>query len=153
MSKKTSGKKELIIGGVVAGLMMGGTAMASLKGAQAEGELFKIRELKSGYQLAAAEKKDTTKVTEEKACRDKSCKGKGDEKKAEPGKTTDEKMKGEKHCCDKSCKDKSCKDKTCKDKSCKDKSCKEGSEKADKSKSGVKVKEEMACGEKSCSGH
>lgn len=106
MSKKNS-KKELILSGIVAGLMMGGTAMASLKGAEAQGEFFKIKELKSGYRLAKEEK------------------GQGDEKKAEPGKTTEEKActpdkscvsdkkcagkdkdKGDKHCCDKTCGDK-----------------------------------------------
>lgn len=137
MSKKSNGKKELIIGGVVAGLMMGGTAMASLKGAEANGDFFKIRELRSGYQLAAAEKTDTTKVTEEKACqdkacKDKSCKGKADEKKAEPGKTTDAKAKDEKHCCDKSCGDKA-----------KDKSSGDSAKKKDMSG-------DHGCGEKSC---
>ncbi|HEX5037278.1 MAG TPA: hypothetical protein VFX30_08985 [bacterium] len=149
MSKKTNAKDLVVkglVGGVVAGLMMGGTAMASVKGAQSEsGSLFKIQELKGGFQLAKDEKaaeSATPAAAGEKTCKDKSCKDK----------SCKDKSKGEKHCCEKSCHDKTCKDKSCKDKSCKDKSCKD---KAcnDKSKASTdpKVKEEMACGEKSCS--
>src|SRR5436190_2136500 len=73
MSKKSS-TKELIIGGVVASLMMGGTAMTSLKSGQANTQtFFQVKELKGGYQLAAAEKKEEakkTEVKEEKMCKE-----------------------------------------------------------------------------------
>lgn len=139
MSKK-NGKKELMISSVVAGLLMGGTAMASLKGAETnaasrgtplatarggwQGEFFKIKELKSGYRLAKDEKSQ------------------GDEKKAEPGKTT-----GEKACTpDKSCAaDKKCVSKDKGDKHCCDKTCGDKKSSGDKKSCG-----EKACGEKAC---
>ena len=72
MSKKSNTKDLVVkglVGGVVAGLMMGGTAMASMKAGQSEGSLFKIQELKGGFQLAKEDKSQ------------------GDTNKAEPGKT------------------------------------------------------------------
>ncbi|QQR81811.1 MAG: hypothetical protein IPJ69_06910 [Deltaproteobacteria bacterium] len=116
--KKTG--KEIVISAAVASLLMGSTAMAS--------DLFKAKELKSGYQLASHHEEG------EKKCKSKDCK--------HNKKASDE----EKKCKSKDCKhDKKAADeeKKCKSKECKSKECKAKDEEK-------KCNAEKKCGEGSC---
>ncbi len=140
--KKTG--KEIAIGAAVASLLMGGTALAS--------DLFKAKELKSGYQLASHHEEHGEKKCKSKDCKhdkkadngDKKCKSKECKSKECKGKD------GDKKCKSKECKSKDCKgnegDKKCNAKECKSKDCKHD-EKADGEK---KCSADKKCGEGSC---
>jgi len=79
---KSNKEKGLVLGGALLGLLLGGSAMGVTGDVTTDaGKYFKFNELKSGYQLAAAEEEgeegeDEEGTEEEKEKEgDKSCKG------------------------------------------------------------------------------